>query len=117
MTTKQKERLLKSFFKSKTKEYGLIDWQLFNVDSPRDSYAHCLPACKLIFIENESIRILNISSLQDIVLHEIAHGIAGQKAKHGKEFRKVCKQIGCKGNRANNNYECYELRGKFPHQL
>jgi len=23
----------------------------------------------------------------------------------------------CKGNRANNYYECYDLRGKFPWQL
>ena len=119
MTVKQKEKLLNRFIKSKANEHGLTDWRFYYCDSNRKdfSYAHCIIGLKMIFIENDSIRDYSIETLQDIVLHEFAHAIAGKKAMHGKEFRKVCKQIGCKGNRASDNYECYELRGKFPWQL
>jgi hypothetical protein len=116
-TVNQKEKLLDEFIELKTDEYGLTDWDFYYTDSPRNSYAHCIPELKRINIENQSICELTISSLQDIVLHEMAHAIAGLESKHNAEFRKVCKRIGCKGYKANNNYECYELRGKFPHEI
>jgi len=119
MTVEQKEKLLKRFIKSKAKEHGLTDWQFYSCDTLRKevSYAHCKPQLKTIYLQAQSIGDLSLHSLQDLVLHEMAHAIAGSEAKHGAEFRKACKQIGCKGNRANNNYECYDLHGKFPWQL
>ena len=117
MTVKQKEKLLKKFIESKVNKYDLYDWSFYYTDSPRDSYAHCIPALKRINIENESIRNLSIASLKDLVLHEIAHVIAGVSAMHGAEFRKVCRKIGCRGYMANNYYECFDLRGKFPHEM
>jgi predicted SprT family Zn-dependent metalloprotease len=92
-------------------------WQFkFSDEYPKSSCGHCVPEWKIIFMEISTIAKYKLPTLKDIVLHEFAHAIAGKKAMHGKEFRKVCKQIGCKGNRANNNYECYELRGKFSWQ-
>lgn len=36
---------------------------------------------------------------KNTVLHEIAHVLAGAKAKHGAAWRKVAKSIGCDGKR------------------
>jgi hypothetical protein len=117
MTSRYKKNKLNIFFELKTVQYGLNDWELCFVDSPRDSYAHCIPALKLINIENESVRDLTEISLQQLLLHEIAHAIAGGKVKHGAEFRKVCRQIGCRAYMANNCFEVFELRGKFSHEI
>jgi predicted SprT family Zn-dependent metalloprotease len=118
MTVKQKEKLLTRFIESKAEEHDLMDWQFYYCDTQRKefSYAHCIPQLRKIFIQEQSLQELSLLSLQDIVLHEMAHAITGSIAKHGAEFRKVCKQIGCKGNRANNYYECCDLDGKIPWQ-
>jgi len=36
-------------------------------------------------------------SLENVILHEIAHALAGFKAKHGKEWKTIAKKIGCTG--------------------
>lgn len=36
--------------------------------------------------------------IRDTLLHEIAHAIAGNKAKHGPEWMAVCRRIGAKPN-------------------
>jgi predicted SprT family Zn-dependent metalloprotease len=54
-------------------------------------------------VEQIAIFFHSIESVQDMILHELAHAIAGRAAGHGKEFRKVCKQIGCVGDKGTGN--------------
>lgn len=41
---------------------------------------------------------LGDEEIRDTILHEIAHAIAGHKASHGPEWKRVCRQIGAKPN-------------------
>lgn len=41
---------------------------------------------------------LPYEEIRDTLLHEIAHAIAGHKAGHGPEWKRVCRQIGAKPN-------------------
>lgn len=117
MSVKRKEKLLDKFINEKVEEFQLYDWGFYYVDSPRDSYAYIIPVLQKIYIQNESIRNYSIEVLKDMVLHEIAHIFAGINAKHGYEFRKACKQIGCRCNRAYNDYEFFDKYGKYPYEF
>jgi len=39
------------------------------------------------------------SEVRNIVLHEIAHALAGHAAGHGREWKRVARSIGCSGDR------------------
>ena len=40
--------------------------------------------------------------VMDTILHEIAHAVAGSRAKHGYEWKVVAYRLGCKGTRTAN---------------
>lgn len=41
----------------------------------------------------------NEEQLEDTILHEVAHAIAGSRAGHGPAWKSVCREIGANPNR------------------
>jgi predicted SprT family Zn-dependent metalloprotease len=118
---KTKKAQLERFAKQKFQQYVLDNWRIVfvNEDYQRGSYAHCILAFKEICIEEKTVKEFKIHTLKDIFLHELAHALLGgiNKVKgfpqHGKLFREMCKNIGCKGYRATNKNYVFDMYGKF----
>ncbi|MCY4170164.1 MAG: SprT-like domain-containing protein [Bacteroidetes bacterium] len=75
--------------------YGLNDWVLEFNDARRQ-----LGACKYSTrnIVLSRVLVLNHSPEQitDVILHEIAHAIAGWEAGHGPKWKAICEQLGAR---------------------
>ncbi len=41
-------------------------------------------------------------AIRNTILHEIAHALAGYRAAHGPEWKRVCREIGCVPSRLNH---------------
>lgn len=78
------------------KVYGLIDegWSI-KVTNSLSTLGCCDHDMKVISISKKTYYLEN--ELEDTILHEIAHAIAGYKNKHNKTWKLIAKSIGCSG--------------------
>jgi hypothetical protein len=109
-----KEKMLAEYANRKMKEHELFDWQFIITDNHNDSIrAECNYDKKTITMEKFAVSKFKPETVQDLFLHELAHAIAGYGAFHGSVFKKVCRQIGCKGMNAINDVMMFELTGYY----
>jgi hypothetical protein len=109
-----KEKELARYAKGKLKQYHLKGWNFIITDNLQESdRASCNYDRKIITVEKFATDRFKPETLQDIFLHELGHAIAGYEAFHGKDFKKVCRQIGCKGMNAINDVLMFELTGYY----
>lgn len=54
----------------------------------------------------------DLETLIDVILHEIAHSIAGPRAKHGYEWKKVARRLGCNPKATTNSTITRDVREK-----
>jgi len=66
------------------KALGFCQW--FKGSRGHDAIGQIVFSKHFLHIANDKIK--------DVILHEIAHAIAGHKADHGPEWRMVCREIG-----------------------
>lgn len=55
--------------------------------------------------------------IHQVLLHEVAHAMAGPRAGHGPEWKAICKQIGYEGGRTHSGEIAHEFApwvGKCP---
>jgi predicted SprT family Zn-dependent metalloprotease len=83
-------------------EYGLLGWRA-KLDNAVRRYGACDYSRKLITLSNNLVQLNDERSVLDTTLHEIAHALAGPRAGHGPEWRRVAQAIGCSPER------CYSL--------
>lgn len=95
-------------------EHGLVKtgW-VFGWQKSRSKFGVCNYSKKTIFLSLELVRLNDLYEVTDTILHEIAHAIAGHKAGHGTEWKKVCIQIGCKPVATFNSQEAITNCTKF----
>ena len=74
--------------------YGLREWK---VKMNADQEAVGLCRFKKQRLEFSAVHIPHLNHLvrRDVVLHEIAHAMAGVEAGHGMEWRRIARSIGC----------------------
>ncbi|HEY5124482.1 MAG TPA: SprT-like domain-containing protein [Ignavibacteria bacterium] len=110
-----KKKQLERFARAKFKQYSMDKWRIqFIEGNSHCSYAYCEPAWRTISLYTSTLAEHKLPTLKDTFLHELAHGIVGvKKPFHGKEFQKACKEIGCKGFRAKNHLEVFDMFGRF----
>lgn len=92
------------FALAKMAEHNLLSqgWT-FGLDSSIRRFGVCKYSRKRITISRR-LTILNPSSqVQDTILHEIAHALAGSKAHHGPAWKLMCIKIGAKPVRCYNS--------------
>lgn len=76
--------------------HKLTNWE-FGVDRALTRYGCCYYHLKRITMSKYYILSDNISlnEIKNVLLHEIAHAIAGYEAGHGKEWARIARAIGC----------------------
>jgi len=82
--------------------YGLVGWRA-ELDRAVRRFGACHHSRKLITLSQQLVQLNNEAAVLDTILHEIAHALAGSKAGHGPEWRKIAKSLGCSAQR------CYSL--------
>ncbi len=74
-------------------EHGLADWTLMLVES-KHRLGDCSFRDRVIRISRRHVLDGSAAQIQDTVLHEIAHAIAGPAAGHGPLWKAVARRIG-----------------------
>lgn len=84
-------------------EQYLPGWR-FDLDNAKRRAGACFHRRRIITLSKWYIamNLDKFDDLRDTILHEIAHGLAGSKAHHGPEWKKVCVKIGARPER------CYD---------
>lgn len=87
------------------REHGLslCGWR-FAVDRARARAGQCNFTTKTISVSKHFLWDVGTtdSEYRNIVLHEIAHALAGREAGHGPAWKEVALSIGCDGDRCLN---------------
>lgn len=78
--------------------YGLHDWS-FEFDRAKRRFGRCSHSRKLISLSKHLVALNDEHEVQDTILHEIAHALAGRGAGHGPEWRAMCREVGAKVER------------------
>ena len=61
-----------------------------------------------ITLSRELVLRNNVAQVEDVIRHEIAHGLCGPKAGHGVEWKRMCKKTGANPERC---YDSDEVEG------
>ena len=79
-------------------DHGLHNWK-FGFDLAKRRAGLCNYGAKTITLSVTYCLKADEDDIIDTILHEIAHALAGFKAKHGPKWKKIAKSIGCTGDR------------------
>jgi len=95
-------------------KHGLLDkgWS-FEFDTAKRRFGVCRFRSKRIGLSEPLTEANDVAQVQDTILHEIAHAIAGFAAGHGPEWKKVCVRIGCKPERCYSSEDTTTIAGKY----
>lgn len=75
----------------------------FKWNNRRQAYGVCSYIKKEIQLSKILTVVCTHDQVENTILHEIAHAIAGSDAGHGYRWQKIARQIGCDGSRCNNH--------------
>lgn len=79
-------------------KHNLTEWG-FKFDSAKKRFGCCHYRTKTITLSKAIVALNDIPAVENVILHEIAHAIAGPVHGHDKHWKKVAKSIGCDGKR------------------
>ncbi|HIZ34771.1 MAG TPA: SprT-like domain-containing protein [Candidatus Ruania gallistercoris] len=79
-------------------EHGLHQWSLA-FDSAKRRAGLCRYDTRTISLSRHLTALYSADEVRETVLHEIAHALAGPKARHGPAWRQVAWEIGATGHR------------------
>lgn len=80
--------------------HGLSAWQ-FSFSNKKTIYGECFYDNQHIQLSRHYVMSVDVSEamIDDVILHEIAHALAGHAAGHGPEWKAVARNIGCSAER------------------
>lgn len=87
------KKIVEQIASDKIAEHLSSAWS-FKFNSTKRAVGQCCYATCTIFVSRIYLEQLTEESLNDIIIHEIAHALAGHAAGHGAEWKAVCKQLG-----------------------
>ena len=104
MSTFNKERV-NEFFNQQMNIHNITGWSL-EFNKSRSNGGHCDYIRKKIFISNFLLDnpIISDEDVKDVILHEIAHILAGFTEKHSEIWKNIALKIGCSGNVTCKNF-------------
>jgi predicted SprT family Zn-dependent metalloprotease len=96
------------------KKHKLIDkgWT-FKYDNAVKRFGVCMYRSKVIGLSRKLVLLNDKDKVVDTILHEIAHAIAGHKAGHGIEWKRVCERIGAKPERCYSSEDTNVVELKY----
>lgn len=75
----------------------------------------CCFGSKKIILSEYFVLANSAARVRTTILHEIAHALAGSKAKHGPEWKAVCLKIGGDAKRLADSNSFEKDPSKYPH--
>lgn len=75
-----------------------FDWK-FEFDSAKQRAGLCNYTDKVISVSKYFVQIHSVDECTQVVLHEIAHALAGKSAGHGPDWKRLAKSIGYRGEK------------------
>ena len=79
-------------------EHGLAEWQ-FGFNRRKRSLGLCRYALRRIELSAHFVRWHDEAEIRDVILHEVAHALAGHAAAHGPRWKAICRAIGARPER------------------
>lgn len=77
-------------------QHGLSDWKI-EWSRAKKTHGLCRYSTKTLVFSAVAFQHIGEAEVRDTILHEIAHALAGHRAGHGPEWRRVCLAIGGNG--------------------
>lgn len=87
-------------------KHGLQDWT-FAFNRRKRAFGLCDYSTRTIYLSVVLTELNGEAEVQDTLLHEIAHALAGPKAGHGPVWQEVARAVGAKAKRC---YSAEEVR-------
>ena len=87
-------------------------WSL-KFDEAKRRFGVCRYRKKEISLSRPIVRLNSEAEARDVILHEIAHAIAGKKAGHGAKWKAVCVEIGAKPERCYDGEKVATPKAKY----
>jgi predicted SprT family Zn-dependent metalloprotease len=85
----------------------------FRFDSAKRRFGLCSYERKIISLSKHLVELNSDEEVEECLLHEMAHALAGPGTGHGEVWKAKCLEIGCKPN-ACYNYEAVKVpEGKW----
>ncbi|GAA1881723.1 SprT-like domain-containing protein [Lapillicoccus jejuensis] len=78
--------------------HGLAGWSV-EFDTAVTRAGACHFALRRITLSAPLVRLYSRDQVQEVVLHEIAHALAGADAGHGPRWRRLARELGATGRR------------------
>lgn len=78
---------------SRIGEHLGLDWR-FQWDNAVGSHGTCEHIKHVITLSRHVTRYVDEETVEDTIMHEIAHALAGPHAHHGPAWRKIAKSLG-----------------------
>tara|TARA_R100000656_G_C3921707_1_gene123011 strand:+ start:79 stop:573 length:495 start_codon:yes stop_codon:yes gene_type:complete len=91
-------------------KHKLDGWKL-KFDESKSHLGQCRYSEKSIYLSILYTEINNYKIIRNVILHEIAHALAGSGHGHNRIWRTIARSIGCTGERCTNGAE--RPRGKW----
>lgn len=79
-------------------EHGLFSWT-FAWDSARERVGNCSYSKRTLSLSKLIVPSMTESQIRDVILHEIAHALAGPYTNHGSTWQRIALSIGCSATR------------------
>lgn len=86
------------------RDHGLRAWT-FRFDRARRRFGACHFDEHAVSLSRELTRLNDEAVVRDVVLHEIAHALAGPHAGHGPTWRRVADSLGVRAGRGAHSYD------------
>jgi predicted SprT family Zn-dependent metalloprotease len=93
-------------------QHGLSDWT-FRWDRAIRRFGYCLARQKVISLSQQLVALNEWPQVENTILHEVAHAIAGPGIGHGRAWKEIALRIGCTGERCYNGTEVRTPAAKF----
>lgn len=74
----------------------------FQWDNAKRRLGYCRFGPKIISLSRTLVLETTLEQIEDTILHEIAHVMAGYRAGHGWQWKRVARSIGCSAERCHN---------------
>lgn len=84
--------------------HGLGSWG-FYFDRASRRFGACHFHTRSISLSRRLVGLNSEDAVTNVILHEIAHGLAGAKAGHGARWREIAVSIGCDAKRLYDSQE------------
>ncbi len=81
--------------------FGLGNWA-FGWNRRKRSLGLCRYREQRIELSVHFVKANDPAQVRETILHEIAHALAGEKAKHGRVWKAMCQRVGCRAARCDD---------------